>query len=139
LSDNTNSILICPAVLRIGRYSDGDAKGCAKSNFLKLVVPVCNAANIVDTTAQNISSDALVSDVSLDGLIKCVVDNDSASVKHLTGLVLEGHARHQVINTLVDAKSLVTVGRVGIISSNWVGDAHRDTSQEEETGPHGEE
>ncbi|KAI6747932.1 hypothetical protein HG531_008474 [Fusarium graminearum] len=120
------------------RLSPGDAKRCAEGKLLKLIVPVCNTTDIIDTTAQDIGGDALVSDESLDGLVKGVVDDDSAGVEHLAGLVLEGHARHQVIDTLVDAESLVAVGRVGILSDDWVGDAHRDTSQEEETGPHGE-
>ena len=83
--------------------------------------------------------DTLAGDELLNGLIKGVVDYHGTTVEHLAGLVLKGHAGHEVINPFIKTQSLVSVGRIGILSDNWVGYAQRDASQEEKTGPHDED
>ncbi|KAI6760557.1 hypothetical protein HG530_009417 [Fusarium avenaceum] len=65
------------------------------------VVPRGHAPNIVHATTQNVVSNALAGNELFNSLVKSIIDNDSAAMEHLTGLVLEGHARHEVIDTLV--------------------------------------
>lgn len=95
--------VVRPAVLRVRGQGDGDAEAGVEGVLLELVLPGSDDAGVVDAAGEDVVGDVLFGDEGFDVVVEGVVYQAGAGVVHLASFLLEGHARQEVVHSLVDA------------------------------------